>query len=238
MIDVDTAWQQYAETRDPEARNRLVVQYAPLVKYVVGRLRGRLPEHVDQDDLLSEGILGLVAAVERFDPSRDVQFQTFAIPRIQGAVLDSLRASDWLPRRVRSEVKRLQETRALLESRTGVAPGADELAAAMGSTTQHVAQLESAAVTARLGSLEELDATYERAFALSDADHVDDEAADALVSAIRGLGERDQIILALYYFEQLTLAEIGSVLGVTESRVSQLRSKATQALRGRFTTSR
>jgi RNA polymerase sigma factor for flagellar operon FliA len=236
MIDVDTAWQQYAETGDPEARNRLVVQYAPLVKYVVGRLRGRLPEHVDQDDLLSEGIVGLVAAVERFDPSRDVQFQTFAIPRIQGAVLDSLRASDWLPRRVRSEVKRLQETRALLESRQGVAPGADELAAAMGSTTQHVAQLESAAVTARLGSLEELGGTYEHAFPLSDADHVDDEAADDLVSAIRGLGERDQIILALYYFEQLTLAEIGSVLGVTESRVSQLRSKATQALRGRFTT--
>jgi RNA polymerase sigma factor for flagellar operon FliA len=237
--DVEEVWRRYGETRDPEARNRLVVRYAPLVKYVVGRLRGRLPEHVDQQDLLSEGILGLVAAVERFDPTREVQFQTYAIPRIQGAILDSLRASDWLPRRVRAEVKRVEKTRAHLQSMTGSAPSSAEVAASMGATTEQVASLERAAMSAHMGSLEEIDAAYERAFPVSDPTHGadDDEAAEVLIGAIRQLDERDQVILALYYFEQLTLAEIGSVLGVSESRISQLRTRATESLRGRLRTS-
>jgi RNA polymerase sigma factor for flagellar operon FliA len=236
LTDVDEVWSQYAETGDPEARNRLVVQYAPLVKYVVGRLRGRLPDHVDQQDMLSEGIIGLVGAVERFDPARDVQFQTFAIPRIHGAILDSLRASDWLPRRVRAEVKQVQATRELLESQTGCAPTGAEVAAAMGATTEEVAKLERTAATARVGSLEELDAAYEHAFPISDGTQIEDDAAELLITAIRQLDERDQIILSLYYFEQFTLAEIGSVLGLSESRVSQLRTRATQCLRGRFHT--
>jgi RNA polymerase sigma factor for flagellar operon FliA len=227
---VDDLWVEFRASPDPDLRNRLVVQYAPLVKYVVGRLGLRLPEHVDQQDLVSEGVIGLIDAIERFDPDRQNRFESFAVPRIHGAVIDCLRSQDWLPRRVRSEIKKVEETRSLLEGEMGATPTLDDVARAMGSSPDRVAELESTKASARMQSLDELDNGYDQ-LPVSDEDLLEGGQAGHVIEAVRGLKERDQIVIALYYFEQLTLAEIGEVLGVTESRVSQLRSRATQALR-------
>lgn len=227
---MDDLWSDFRSSKDPDLRNRLVVQYAPLVKYVVGRLVGRLPEHVDQQDLVSEGVIGLIDAIERYDPDRLNRFESFAVPRIHGAVIDSLRSQDWLPRRVRSEIKKVEETRSLLEGEMGATPTLDDVARAMGSSPDRIAELESTKASARMQSLDELDNGYDQ-LPVSDEDLLESGQAGHVIEAVRGLKERDQIVIALYYFEQLTLAEIGEVLGVTESRVSQLRSRATQALR-------
>jgi RNA polymerase sigma factor for flagellar operon FliA len=223
----DDVWTELRETNDPAIRNELVVQYAPLVKYVVGRLGVRLPEHVDQQDLVSEGVIGLMDAIERFDPERQIRFESFAIPRIHGAIIDSLRGQDWLPRRVRTEIKKVEETRSRLENEMGATPSLHDVAEAMGSDPGHIAHLEGTKASARLHSLDELDGAGD-AFALVEEGA---EPDGRVLEAVRRLAERDQVVIALYYFEQLTLAEIGAVLGVTESRVSQLRSRATKALR-------
>jgi RNA polymerase sigma factor for flagellar operon FliA len=225
---VDDVFEELRATGDPELRNRLVVQYAPLVKYVVGRLGARLPEHVDQQDLISEGVIGLMDAIERYDPERQNRFETFAVPRIHGAIVDSLRSEDWLPRRVRTEIKKIEQTRSQLESEKGAAPTVQEVADRMGSTVGRIAELDGTKASARVQSLDELDGADDQlAFGGEDGA----EPSSHVVEAVRRLAERDQIVIALYYFEQLTLAEIGQVLGVTESRVSQLRSRATKALR-------
>lgn len=224
---MDELWARFREERDEETRNRLVVQYAPLVKYVVGRLGVRLPEHVDQQDLVSEGVIGLIDAINRYDPDRQIRFESFAVPRIHGSIVDSLRSQDWLPRRVRTEIKKVEETRSVLEGRLGATPSLSEVAEEMGSTPDRIAQLDGTKASARLHSLDELQSVREE---LAE-DREEWEADGAVLDAVRKLAERDQIVIALYYFEQLTLAEIGQVLGVTESRVSQLRTKATKALR-------
>lgn len=224
---VDDPWVRFHELKDEDSRNRLVVQYAPLVKYVVGRLGFRLPEHVDQQDLVSEGVIGLIDAINRFDPGREIRFESFAVPRIHGSIMDSLRSQDWLPRRVRTEIKRIEETRSRLEGDLGRTPTMEEIAEAMGTSVESVIKLESTKSSARLASLDELQSVNDTL----PADPDEFEADGAVLEAVRTLAERDQIVIALYYFEQLTLAEIGQVLGVTESRVSQLRSKATKALR-------
>jgi RNA polymerase sigma factor FliA len=223
----DDVWREYRESRDPSIRNDLVVQYAPLVKYVVGRLGVRLPEHVDQQDLVSEGVIGLIDAIDRFDPDREIRFETFAVPRIHGSIIDSLRYQDWLPRRVRTEIKKIEETRSQLENEMGATPTLNELADALGTDVDRIAKLEGTKASARMQSLDELDGAGD-AFALADEGAEPDER---ILEAVRKLAERDQVVIALYYFEQLTLAEIGEVLGVSESRVSQLRSRAAKALR-------
>ena len=234
MNDMDELWQRFRETSDDDLRNDLVVHYSPLVKFVVGRFRSQLPDHVDQHDLTSEGVIGLINAVERFEPGRGLQFSTFAVPRILGAIKDSLRSSDWVPRSVRDELKRVDRTRASLEDETGRPPSDAEVAAAMGLTTKELSALEDNRSAARVRSLDEV--TWEPEGLApaggSQEDAEDREGVSELaVDAIRRLSERDQIVLALYYFEQLSLGEIGQVLGVSESRVSQLKSRATRGLR-------
>jgi RNA polymerase sigma factor FliA len=223
----DDVWHELRATGSETIRNQLVVQYAPLVKYVVGRLGARLPEHVEQQDLVSEGVIGLMDAIERFDPERQIRFESFAIPRIHGAIIDSLRYQDWLPRRVRTEIKKIEETRSQLEHEMGATPTLNQLADALGSDAEHIARLESTKASARVQSLDELDGAGD-AFALAEESA---EPDGRILEAVRKLAEREQVVIALYYFEQLTLAEIGEVLGVTESRVSQLRSKAAKAMR-------
>jgi RNA polymerase sigma factor FliA len=228
---VDEVWKEFRASGDADLRNRLVVQYAPLVKYVVGRLGMRLPEHVDQQDLVSEGVIGLIDAIERYDPERQNRFETFAVPRIHGAIIDSLRSQDWLPRRVRSEIKKVEETRSLLEGEMGATPSLKDIADAMGSSTDRITELDNRRASARIQSLDELDNGYD-SLPVADEGGLDAASADSnVLEAIKRLRERDQVVIALYYFEQLTLAEIGEVLGVTESRVSQLRTRATKALR-------
>ncbi|WP_148572572.1 sigma-70 family RNA polymerase sigma factor [Nocardioides caldifontis] len=232
---MDEVWLRFRETNDDELRNDLVVHYSPLVKFVVGRFRAQLPDHVDQHDLTSEGVIGLINAVERFEPGRGLQFSTYAVPRILGAIKDSLRSSDWVPRSVRDDLKKAERARAELEDEVGRPPTDAEVAERLGTTVKELRALEDNRTSSRVRSLDEV--TWEPeglAPAGGGGEELDEdleEVSELAVEAIRRLPERDQVVLSLYYFEQLSLGEIGQVLGVSESRVSQLKSRATRGLR-------
>jgi RNA polymerase sigma factor FliA len=225
-------WKEYQQTGDAALRNRLVMQYAPLVKYVAGRMRTRLPDTVDQDDLVSDGVLGLMDAVERFDPERGLTFQTFAVPRIRGAIIDGMRAMDFVPRSVRDKLRVVQKAQLALEERLGRSPEVHEVAAETGMPVQQVRDLTKQA-SGNHANLDDFDLADELASAADSGMEAGDDNA-LLMRVVQELAERDQVIIALYYFEGLTLAEIGAVLGVTESRVSQLHSRATATLRNKI----
>jgi RNA polymerase sigma factor FliA len=227
--DLDQIWAEYRATGDAGLRNRLVLQYAPLVKYVAGRLRTRMPDSVDPDDLVSDGVLGLMDAIERFEPARGLSFQTFAVPRIRGAIIDGMRSMDFVPRSVRDKLRAVQRAQVLLEERLGRLPEDTEVAREVGIPVQQLRDLSRQA-NSNHASLDDFDLADELSSA---ADHqVEQGDVNAsLMRVVDQLAERDQVIIALYYFEGLTLAEIGQVLGVTESRVSQVHRRATTTLR-------
>lgn len=224
-------WQRFKQDADQDARDRLIVHYSPLVKFVAGRVRSGLPPSVEQDDLVSDGVIGLMDAVDKFDPDRGLQFQTYAVRRIRGAMIDGLRAADWVPRGVRDRARAIEATRAELAQRLGRPPTLEEVADALGTS---VAELSRTLDDAGRGSLLSLDESYDEADvprAAVELPGADDDLPDGFLAAVRQLPERDQVIVALYYWERFTLAEIGRVLGVTESRVSQLLTRATRSLR-------
>jgi RNA polymerase sigma factor for flagellar operon FliA len=241
-------WRRYKEGGDQNARERLVVAYSPLAKFVAGRTGARLPSHVDQADLISYGMIGLIEAMERFDPDRQIRFETFATQRIRGAIIDQLRSLDWVPRSVRARAREIEEANTKLEHELGRVPTDDELAAILGITEGELQEALLQISNSSILALEELwmtsDASGDRVSLL---DTIEDESApdpqaaldttelkDRLAEAIQVLPERETLVVALYYFENLTLREIGEVLGVTESRVSQLHSKAVLRLRSRL----
>jgi RNA polymerase sigma factor for flagellar operon FliA len=227
--DLEQIWQEFRATREAGLRNRLVLQYAPLVKYVAGRLRTRMPESVDPDDLVSDGVLGLMDAIERFEPARGLSFQTFAVPRIRGAIIDGMRSMDFVPRSVRDKLRTVQRASVLLEERLGRVPDDAEVAREAGIPVQQLRDLLRQA-NSNHANLDDFDLADELSSA---ADHQIEQGDvnASLMRVVDQLGERDQVIIALYYFEGLTLAEIGQVLGVTESRVSQVHRRATTTLR-------
>ena len=227
-----TIWSEYHRSREPALRNRLVVQYSPLVKYVAGRMRSRLPHTVEQDDLVSDGVLGLMDAIERFDPSRGLTFQTFAVPRIRGAIIDGLRAMDFVPRSVRDKVRAVQQATVALEERLGRLPADEEVARELGIPVQQVRDLNRQTSSSH-ANLDDFDLADELSSA-ADATVEQGDANASLMRVVAELSERDQVVIALYYFEGLTLAEIGRVLGVTESRISQVHSRATASLRAKL----
>lgn len=231
--DASEVWQAYKRTGDQELRNRLVLRYSPLVKYVAGRIRPGLPPSIDMGDLISDGVLGLMDAIEKFDPERGLQFQTYAVPRIRGAILDGLRATDWVPRSVRDKIREIERAQATLESQLGRTPDDREIAAEMRISVAELRELYSKASYTGVAYLDEVGMGEDLAPSSGTIhlDTDDDEMRTALVHAIRDLPERDQIIVTLYYFESLTLSEIGQVLGVTESRVSQLHTRCAMTLR-------
>lgn len=230
--DVIDVWREFRTTGDAALRNRLVLQYAPLVKYVAGRLRTRLPENVDADDLVSDGVLGLMDAIERFEPDRGLSFQTFAVPRIRGAIIDGMRAMDFVPRSVRDKLRTVQRAQLALEERLGRAPDEEELSRETGLPVGTLRDLGRQG-SSNHANLDDFDLADELSNA---AEHRIEEGAvtASVMQAVEGMSERDQILIALYYFEGLTLAEIGQVLGVTESRVSQLHRRAMTTLRGKL----
>jgi len=225
-------WAEFHQTREPALRNRLVMQYAPLVKYVPGRMRTRLPESVDQDDLVSDGVLGLMDAIERFDPGRGLTFQTFAVPRIRGSIIDGMRAMDFVPRSVRDKLRAIAAAQVALEERLGRIPEDAEVAQETRLTLNAVRDLTKQA-SGNHANLDDLDLADE----LSTTAEAATEAGAANASLMRvidELAERDQVVIALYYFEGLTLADIGRVLGVSESRVSQVHSRATSVMKSKL----
>lgn len=232
MADLDVAelWTEYAADRNPELRNRLVLQYAPLVKYVAGRVRSGLPATVDQNDLVSDGVVGLMEAVERFDPGRGLPFQAYAVTRIRGAMLDALRQQAWVPRVVRDRIREVERAYDSLQDQLNRTPTEAEVAKELGMTISALREIYSKMSYTSATAVDDLMIPDEEAAAPGQA--LEDEAVrDMLVRHVRQLRERDQIIIAMYYYEGFTLAEIGTALGVTESRVSQLHTKAMLALR-------
>ena len=227
---VDALWQRFKQDGDQDARERLIVHYSPLVKFVAGRVRSGLPPSVDQNDLVSDGVFGLMDAVDKFEPERGLQFQTYAVTRIRGAIVDGLRSSDWVPRSMREKIRDIDAAQVRLEARLGRPPRDKEMAAELGITVAELRKIYSKSAHTSVVSFETVvdeDAPRETA----DLPGADDDLPPGFLAAVRGLPERDQVVVALYYWERLTLAEIGQVLGVTESRVSQLHSRATLALR-------
>jgi RNA polymerase sigma factor for flagellar operon FliA len=231
--DLEQIWREFRATKDPGLRNRLVLQYAPLVKYVAGRLRTRMPDTVDQDDLVSDGVLGLMDAIERFEPARGLSFQTFAVPRIRGAIIDGMRSMDFVPRSVRDKLRLVLRAQKALELRLGRAPEDTEIATEAGIPVQQLRDLSRQA-SSNHANLDDFDLADELSQA---ADHKVEQGDvnKSLMKVVDKLADRDQVIIALYYFEGLTLAEIGQVLGVTESRVSQVHRRATITLRDHLT---
>jgi len=246
--DTATLWRQYVLTKDQAVRDRLILMYAPLVKYVAGRLGSGLPAHVDEGDLVSYGLLGLIGAIERFDPDRDIKFETYAIARIKGSIIDELRAMDWVPRSVRARARDIERTIAELEAKLGRAPNDDEIAGKLGLTQD---ELDSSLTEISRSSIAALDELWTVQGGTGDQvaliDTIEDthgqapttaldrsEMKEMVADSISRLPEREKLVITLYYYEELTLREIGEVLGVTESRVSQLHTKAILRLKARL----
>jgi RNA polymerase sigma factor for flagellar operon FliA len=239
-------WQDYRRTGDRALRDRLILTYAPLVKFVAGRLGATLPSHVDEQDLVSYGLLGLIGAIERFDPSREIKFETYAIARIKGAIIDELRSLDWVPRSVRTRARQIERAIAELERTLMRAPTDTEIAEKVGITGE---ELEESLTEISRTSIAALDEIWSPAGGdqVSLIDTIEDQSGpnpevtleqtelkEALGEAISRLPEREKLVVTLYYYEELTLREIGEVLGVTESRVSQLHTKAVLRLKARL----
>ncbi len=241
-------WDSYKKDKDLDAREELILTYAPLVKYVAGRVAISLPPNVLQDDLISYGIFGLIDAIEKFEPERNIKFETYAISRIKGAIWDGLRSMDWIPYSVRQKAKELEETFARLENELGRSATDDEVCTAMGISKQQFYQMLKETSCTSLISLEDLfkfdrDGTsgVRMIDTIADPNIPDpvslvmfEEQKRILGEAINKLPEREKVVIALYYYEGLTLKEIGKVLGVTESRISQMHTKAILRLRGRL----
>ena len=244
-VELRDLWRRYKNEGDETARERLVVAYSPMVKFVAGRLGAGLPSHVEDADLISYGLMGLIGSIERFEPDRGIKFETFAMTRIRGAIIDELRSLDWVPRSVRSRAREIEAAQSKLEHELQRAPTEEELAAKL---EMDVEDLQSSLLEIANSSVYALDELWTVSDSSGDQvsllDTIPDEGAadpqealdtsevkDRLTEAIGSLPEREQLVVALYYYEHLTLREIGEVLGVTESRVSQLHTKAVMRLK-------
>jgi RNA polymerase sigma factor for flagellar operon FliA len=235
-------WRSYGESREQSQRDRLVLHYAPLVKYVAGRVGTGLPAHVDVADLIQSGIFGLVDAIEKFEPERGLKFETYAMQRIRGAILDDLRSQDWVPRSVRSRARDVERALERLGAKLQRTPTDRELAAELKIGLAELRELYGQLQLTSVVALDELITPNKGGSSLAEslpddaaedpvASLVDQDSRRQLADAIAQLAERDRVVVTLYYFENLTLAEIGKVLGVTESRVCQLHTRAVLRLR-------
>jgi len=233
--------------RSIEERNELILEYLPLVKFVATRISSRLPSQVELDDLVNAGILGLIDALEKFDESRNIKFKTYAEFRIKGAILDELRALDWVPRSTRQKAHKLEQAYADLEAKLA-RPAADyEVAEHMGVSMDEFNALLSEASGISLISLDELrhdgDENYERNLLefLANPEELDpaellnlDQVYKIVANAIDQLPEKERLVVSLYYNDELTMKEIGAILDITESRVSQIHTKAILRLRSKL----
>jgi RNA polymerase sigma factor for flagellar operon FliA len=240
-------WHQWKSSASPEARERLILHYAPLVKYVASRVATGLPASVEQADLVSYGMFGLIDALGKFEPGRGNKFETYAIPRIKGAIIDELRAMDWVPRSVRFKARELEKAHTDLESMLKRQPTEKEMSERLGISVRELHEVVSQISFVSVLALDEMVSVgADRGEQVSLLDTLADKNLDPtsgvegqetrgmLAAAINSLSEREKIVVTLYYFEGLTLAEIGEILGVTESRVCQIHTKAVGGLRGQL----
>jgi RNA polymerase sigma factor for flagellar operon FliA len=237
-------WQEYKETNNPDLRERIIIKYTSFVKYIAGRVAMGLPPNVVGDDLVGYGVFGLIDAIEKFQPERNIKFKTYAQTRIRGAILDKLREQDWTPRSVRTRARKLEKAYMELENTLGRSATDEEVSAHLGISLQELYKLYNDTRSAFMISLDEIiygeDEKATRGDFVSDDQTNPQKVAERkelkrlLVEAIKELSERERLVLTLYYYEEMTLKEIGSILDVSDSRVSQLHTKAILKLRGKL----
>ncbi|HET7900409.1 MAG TPA: RNA polymerase sigma factor WhiG [Candidatus Nanopelagicales bacterium] len=244
-------WEDFKASGDSGLRDKLILHYSPLVKYVAGRVGVGLPPNIEQADLVSYGIFGLIDAIEKFDLDRAIKFETYAINRIRGAIIDELRSIDWIPRSVRFKAREVEKAYQILEAQLQRTPTEAEVAKEMGIKLDELHAIFSQVSFVNVVALDELlHAGGERGDKMTLGDTLEDPKAPdpinlfegeetkfILAKAINQLPEREKIVVTLYYYEGLTLAEIGQVLGVTESRICQMHTKAVLQLRARLSES-
>ena len=249
-VEILAVWEQYKQCRTAQLRERLILHYAPLAAMVASRVGMRLPSSVEHADLVSYGMFGLIDAIEKFEIGRDVKFETYANSRIRGAILDELRAVDWIPRSVRSKARAVDRAHAELEGELHRAPSSTEIADRMEISESELRGIQGQVANVNLVALDEVLGAGDRIEQVSALDTVQrarshdpartfeaKETKFLLSQAMEQLGEREKVMLVLYYYEGMTLAEIGRVLGVTESRISQMHTAAMARLRTKLTTS-
>ncbi|MDP8937386.1 MAG: RNA polymerase sigma factor WhiG [Actinomycetota bacterium] len=240
-------WEDFKATGTVDARNRLIIHYAPLVKYVAGRLSAGLPHSIEQADLVSYGMFGLIDAIDKFDLSRGFKFETYAMARIRGSIIDELRSIDWVPRSLRAKARSVEKAYTKLEHELLRTPTDTEVAAELNMTEDELQDVFSHMSFFGLVALEEtLSVGAERGESVTLRDTIPDqgpgpvatfevqETKQILAAAINRLPEREKVVLSLYYYEGLTLGDIGDILGVTESRVCQIHTKAVIQLRSKL----
>ncbi len=242
-------WNEFRTGGSRPAKDKLILHFAPLVKYVASRVATGLPATIEQADLVSYGMFGLIDALDKFDADRGIRFETYAIPRIKGAILDELRALDWVPRSVRSKAREVDKAYAEIEAKQGRAPTDAEVATRLGLSVPELHEVMSQISFVSVMALDEVmiigpnrEEKVSLLDTLADASGTDPlagiedaETRGALAAAIASLDEREKMVLTLSYFEGLTLAEIGEVLGVTESRVCQIHNRVVGRLRDHLT---
>lgn len=229
----------------PKPKEEIILKYAPLIKYIANRIATRLPMHIDIQDLINSGVLGLMDAIEKFDPDKGVKFETYAEYRVKGAILDSLRAMDWVPRSVRKIATILENTYADLEKRLGRPATDEEVAKSMNVGVERLHKIVNRVSNISIISLEHDPKSSTSKHSLLDRlmhegdttafDKLDiEELRDILSDNIEGLPEKEKLVVSLYYYNELTMKEIGKILKLTESRVSQIHTKAVLRLRGKL----
>jgi RNA polymerase sigma factor FliA len=246
-IDEDELWKNYVKTDNQKIRDYFVIKYAPLVKYVAGKISMSMPQNVEFEDLIAYGVFGLIDAINKFDPARGIKFKTYAMTRIRGAIFDELRSIDWVPRSIRQKAKQIELVISELENKLGRTVEDEEIAKEMGVSGEEFQILLNKLSGAAVLSLNDIWYLGDDSDELSIIETLEapenmnpdvliekEEIRDHIVDAIKRLPDKEKKVIVLYYYEDLTLKEIGAVLDVTESRVSQLHTKAIMRLRGRL----
>lgn len=242
--EIGNVWRRFKTTADRRLRNILMEAYLPIVKYNADRISAKLPEEVDRDDLVSAGIFGLVDAIDSFDLCRGVKFETYCAPRIRGAILDELRMMDWVPRLVRSRAAKLEEASRILKTELGRSPSDDELARRLNISSNELDKLLRDTPTVSLISLSRKHYETNSSRDVREIDVLEDKRGrDPLVETqkkdlkdlvTRGLSRAERLVLILYYYEAMTMKEIGTALDLSESRVSQMHSAILERLKLQF----
>ena len=241
MESLDNVWKTYRQTKDPGLKEQLIIHYAPMVKFVAGRMLIHVGQHVEYDDLISYGVFGLIDAIDKFDIDKGVKFETYASLRIRGAIIDNIRKMDWVPRTLRQKNKEYEQICAQLELELGREATEAEVADKMNLSIEQARELMRKSTVLSLVSLDDyLEQNYEGSFGIGSPDDTPEghfnkqELHSMLTDTIEKLSEKEKTVVTLYYFEDLTLKEISGIMGVSESRVSQIHSKAIMRMQGRL----
>lgn len=236
-------WEEYTKTKRADLREKLIIEYAQLVKLVAGRLSMYLGYNVEYDDLVGYGVFGLIDAIDKFDYGKNVKFETYASLRIRGAILDQIRKMDWIPRSLRQKQKKIDSAMSKIESEQGRQATDEEIAAELEISVDELISWQGQSMVTNLVSLDEftstgsdvkMDASVNSHFEQPETAVEKEELKKKIAQALDSLTEKERSVIVLYYYEEMTLKEISRVLEVTESRVSQLHTKGLQKMKGQL----